>query len=216
MKPVCQMAARRSILGRPRSSEPAAGRFTRADVSGLLERTWSLFAESVTQLPPQPTAGSRLNIRLAALTLAFFEALRHRGVERAYAVSLTADVTWQIYAMWGFVARALGRRGVIKFPSGLAAGDVVPLLFPFNPPGYVALWVPIQTGVAYDVVRCPVQSYFVAQGAADVCLSAWCNLDYALGQRLGLSLTREKLLVLGDDRCSFQWRATDGRAEAAR
>jgi hypothetical protein len=209
MKPVSRLAARRALSGRLRSSRPEDGRFTRSDVTGLVERAWSLFAERGRHLPSQPTLGSRLQVRLACLTLGFFQALLERGCDRVYAIELTADVSWRIYARWGTVVRLLRGRGVTVLPKGLAAGEIVPLRFPFNPPGYLARWVPVKTGVAYDVVHCPVAEYFRAQGgAADLCLRAWCDLDFALGEQLGQTLTRERTIVLGHDRCSFRWRPT--------
>ena len=57
--------------------------------------------------------------------------------------------------------------------------------------------MPSTNGVSFDVVRCAVADYFRAQGAADLCLASWCNLDCALGEMLGLTLHRTTTLVDG-------------------
>jgi hypothetical protein len=198
-------AARRVIVGRCRSKRAEDGRFTRAEAKELVKDTWRIFEEATSLLPAQPTAGTRLNVRLSCLTLACFEALLRRGIERAYAIEIISDLTWTFYAKWGALGRLLGGRGITTHLGHPEVGDTVPLLFPFNPPGYIAKWVHVEQGVGYDMVRCPVAEYFRNHHAADLCVSSWCNLDFPLGEMLGQKLTRQKTLVLGDDRCTFRW-----------
>ena len=205
LKPSTHRVAGRLVVGRCRSNRPEDGRFTRAEVKDLVEDAWRIFADLEPHLAAQPTVGSRLNVKLACLTLAFFHALLKHGLERTYAIRTIADLTWAFYAKWGALGRLLGGRGVITHFGSLKPGEVVPLLFPFNPPGYIAKWVPGDRSVAYDVVHCPVAEFFRGHGAADLCVSSWCNLDFPLAEMLGQKLSREKTLVLGDDRCTFRW-----------
>lgn len=151
-----------------------------------------------------------MNIRLACLTVALFRALLAQGVERAYALELVSDFTWTIYERWGRVARLLGRLRLRPATKAALLTRVQPdgtvaLRFPFNPPGYVATHVPSTYGVSFDVVRCAVVDYFRAQGAADLCLASWCNLDYALGEMFGLTFRRTTTLAEGVDRCDMRW-----------
>lgn len=37
----------------------------------------------------------------ASLTLAVFQALLAEGIERGYAIELTGNTCWKIYAQWG-------------------------------------------------------------------------------------------------------------------
>ena len=78
------------------------------------------------------------------------------------------------------------------------------LRFPFNAPGYLIEPLAVAHGTAFDVVQCPVASYFREHGAADLCVAAWCNLDYALGEMTHQKLVRTKTLVQGADRCDFR------------
>lgn len=80
----------------------------------------------------------------------------------------------------------------------------VSLRFPFNAPGYLIEAVAADSGIAFDVVRCPIANYFRGQGAVDLCSASWCNLDYALAELTHEKLVRTKTLVSGDDRCDFR------------
>lgn len=137
-----RQAARRLIVGRQRSSDPASGRFTRSDVDRVVSRAWVTFADLSVDLPGQPTPGSRLNVRLACLTLAFFRALMEYGVARAYAIELTADLTGSFYREWGVLRRFVETRDPLEHLDSLSVGDIVPLSFPFNPPDYTGRLFP--------------------------------------------------------------------------
>ena len=75
---------------------------------------------------------------------------------------------------------------------------------PFSAPGYQIKTVHAERGIAFDVVHCPVASYFRERGAADLCLAAWCNLDFALSDLTQQQLIRTKTLVEGADHCDFR------------
>jgi len=141
LQPWSRQAARRVIVGRPRSSDPASGRFTRPDVDYLVSRTWLTFTDLSVDLPNQSTPSSRLNVRLACLTLAFFRALIEYGIARGHAIELTADLTWSLYKTWGSLRRSL-KRGDLGDLKRLSLVDVVPLSVPFNPPGAFACGSP--------------------------------------------------------------------------
>lgn len=87
--------------------------------------------------PSQPTVGSRLNVRLACLTLAFFRALTEYAVARPYAIELTADLTGSFYKKWRALRRFVETRDPLKNLDSLPVGDIVPLAFPFDPSGDV-------------------------------------------------------------------------------
>lgn len=210
-RPWTQRIARRVLVGRSRvHGAPTRGRFTRDDIDGLLVTAWKSYGERAPALPREPTAGSTMNVRLACFTLAFLDALLAKGVERGYAIELVADAAWGIYSVWGRVAS----RARLRPAKGSALGfatigkhgdpDAVSLRFPFNAPGYVIKAVRSARGIAFDVVKCPVARYFRAHGAADLCVAAWCNLDYPLGEFTHQKLVRTLTLVQGDDHCDFR------------
>jgi hypothetical protein len=211
-RPLAARAARHALVGRNRARlSPEQGRFTRADVNYILGAAWVRYAGGVAKLPPEPTVGSRMNLRLACFTMSFFEALMGIGTDRAYAIELVADAVWRVYRLWSTIALKLayltpGRTTSLAFavanPGDREGG--VSLSFPFNAPGYVIETVPAKIGTAFDVVRCPVADYFRKQGAVDLCTASWCNLDYALAEMTHEKLVRTTTLVRGADRCDFR------------
>jgi hypothetical protein len=136
------------------------------------------------------------------------QALLSEGIDRAYAVELVADATWKVYEVWGRIGRIVARlrpRGSPEFTFTQTRPDgTFGLTFPFESPGYLVRPVPAESGLAFDVVRCPVAEYFRARGDVDLCRSAWCDLDYALGEMQGRTLRRTKTLVEGADCCDFR------------
>jgi len=211
-RPLAARAARQVLVGRNRVRQsPDRARFTHADVDALLKTAWANYAERVGKLPPEPTVGSRMNVRLACFTMSFFNALLAIGTDREYAIELVADATWKVYRLWSIIALGLahltpGKTTALAFAvtkHGDQQSDVS-LRFPFNAPGYLIEPVAAGSGTAFDVVRCPIADYFRGEGAVDLCTASWCNLDYALAELAHEKLVRTKTLVRGDDRCDFR------------
>ena len=150
------------------------------------------------------------DIACRPVTFSFFEELLAAGTERRYAIELVADATWQVYRMWARLTSAVGHltpgKSALAFASSKTAdrGSTVHLRFPFNAPGYVIETVQAEHGTAFDVVHCPVASYFRERGAADLCLASWCNLDFPLSEQTHQKLVRTKTLVQGADHCDFR------------
>lgn len=168
---------------------------------------WARFDRLSADLPAEPTAGSRLNVMLAGLSLAMLDVLTDEGAERAYAIELVGDAAWRIYAQWGRVPRLLGRLAT-RDPARRMRICVIALLrFPFNRPGYRYQDRPEPAGRALDMLRCPVADYLAAHGASDLAVGAWCNLDFELARLWGGTLERHGSLAAGDPRCDFRFRA---------
>lgn len=212
-RPVIMLAARRALVGRNRARhEPTKGRFTKSEVDRVVTMAWDEFDRIAPDVSREPTVGSRMNVRLAALTLAMMRCLLCDGIDRTYAIELVSDVCWNIYQYWGrvggFMSRLLGHRAndVIKNHGTRVRPDGSwPMSFPFNPPGYRAQYAPVKVGLGFNVIRCPIAEYFRAQGAADLAVGTWCMLDYPLAEMLGMKLARSRTLAAGDDQCDFRW-----------
>ncbi len=217
-KPLTNWAAHRALVGRNRSRyEPEKGRFTARDVKHLLKQSWNRVDELTPSVFQEPTFGSRMNVRLAALTLALFRHLVAVGVEREYAIELVGDSCWTIYQWWGrlgLFARSLSQSDAIRDQAKLVRSDGSwPISFPFNPPGYLTRYVPTENGLGFDVIRCPVAEYFRGHGAPDLGVGTWCMLDYALAEAQGIRMVRTQTLAAGSKRCDFRWfRAAKPRA----
>jgi len=202
-----RVAAGRALVGRCRSrTDPTAGRFTRGDIESFVGDAFDRFDDKVPGLPAEPTAGSRQNVMLAALTLSLLETLEQAGVERSYAIELTGDTCWRFYRHWGQVTRTV---------TGLVSRDPTRrlrlsvnafLTYPFGRPGYRFDDVTEPDGRSLNMLRCPVADYLGPAGAADLCTESWCNLDYALAEMWGARLQRSATLVTGATSCDFRFR----------
>ena len=215
-QPIVKWAARRALTGRNRSrSKSHQGRFTDAEVNRYVEEAWRRYKGLLLKRPAEPTVGSRMNVQLAALTISFFQVLLEAGVERAYAIELVSDMTWKVYQqrsrmmqfLWHVLPRSLVKpvQNETDLKRRVRKDGTFALTFPFNPPGYIANYVPTKGAMGFDMMRCPVAEVFRTHGAADLCRASWCDLDYGIGEMWGFKLQRAKTLVEGADRCDFRF-----------
>jgi hypothetical protein len=52
-----------------------------------------------------------------------------------------------------------------------------------------------------------VAEYFQMHDAEDLCVGAWCNLDFALAEMWGGWLERSEAIAAGSPRCDFRFKA---------
>jgi len=205
-QPAVRSAVSCSLIGRNRDRQDMTkGRFTRTEVNTILKDVWQDYDQLAPQAPREPKSGNQMNVYLACMTFACLQVLISAGVERRYAIELIGDIAWHVYERWGRIA---------GFIAGLYTGDIrqklrlsvnMFLRFPFNPPGYLFKRIPNQNGISFDMLRCPVAEYFQSQGASDLCLATWCNLDFPLAEIWGGRLERLETLSAGSSRCDFRF-----------
>lgn len=190
----------RLVLAPAARREVDDARSYRAAVRGEYDR----LARSI---PREPTLGARCMVRLAAVTVASYRALQGAGHAPAEARALAARLNWRIYvkiaapAWW--VTRLVARDRLRRMK--LAMDQF--MRFPYASPGYEMAYVDAGAGtVGFDVQRCPAAELFAAQGLSPLCMEAFCDLDYPLADRWGVSLTRPVTLAAGATRCEFRYR----------
>lgn len=206
LRPLFRLVTYRNLVpGGPEADPDGLRTFTRAEADELLQQAWRIFDRLAPGLPRQPTAGSRLSLQLACLTLAFYQALLEKGVDRQKAIRLVSNGSWLVYEyvgrLWYFIARLLSRDPLrrLRICTNLFRR------FPFNPPGWVMVDLPQTAEVAFDVSRCPVAELFRAHGEPELCVESWCNQDYRLARLWGGWLERSGTLVDGAPCCDFRW-----------
>lgn len=206
-RPVFRWTTRRTLVGRRRAlDDTAQGRFTRADARQLLAKTWQLYDGLAPAVPREEKMGPRMNVHLAALTIAFHRALVDSGVEHRYAMALTTDCAWAIYEKWGRLARRVARARATDPAEQMRICIDDFLRFPFTPPCYRFERTEPECGtVEIDMRRCPVADYMATQDANGLCVSAWCNQDFALAELWGGELHRTETLAEGAERCDFRF-----------
>ena len=197
--------ARRVLAGRLRdTADPLRGRLTRHEVGVILAGAVAEFARLACGLPHEPTAGSRLCVRLAAWTLALDRALQADGVSAADSRTLTADVAWAAYRPF-VAASALPARLLVRDPRArLRALARSQQRFPFNPPGW--RFTPAGgDGSAVDITHCPIAAYLLSRDAGSLCVAAWCGQDGPVAERWGAQLRRTGTLATGAAACDFRY-----------
>jgi L-2-amino-thiazoline-4-carboxylic acid hydrolase-like protein len=197
--------ARHVLTGRLRdTSDPLRGRLNRHQVHSILGGAQAEFARLARSLPGEPTAGSRLCVRLAAWTLALDRALQAHGVTAADSRTLTADVAWAAYRPFVAASASPARLLVRHPPARLRALARSQQRFPFNPPGW--RFSPVGSdGSAVDITHCPIADYLLSQGAAGLCVAAWCGQDGPVAERWGAQLRRTGTLATGAAVCDFRY-----------
>jgi len=203
--PLLGVLFRRVLVGRQVGGVAGGRTLTRPEVGRIFGRLWAHFDDLAPGIPWEPTFGSRMNVALAALTVAAYRALGEAGIPGPAAGDLIKEIAWRVYRIWallpGAIARLVTRRPVkrLRVATGLFRR------FPFNPPGYRMEDVAAAGAVAFDVYRCPVAEYFRAHGLGELCVGTWCALDEPLAAMWGSALERQGTLAAGAARCDFRW-----------
>jgi L-2-amino-thiazoline-4-carboxylic acid hydrolase len=207
LKPVIKRAVQRSLSGRVRSQKrPQKGRFTRADVNNILRQTWLNYDKLAPQAPlkKELTVGNKIVLLLVCFTFDFFQSLLALDVDRQYAIELTADVTWKVVApsvkLLGIITRIATRDPIrrIYMPYNMLMSTL------FNEPGFQYQLGVTGDGVTLDITRCPAAAYFQTHQALDVCVGAWCSIDFSLTEAWGGHLERTGTIAMGCDLCDFR------------
>jgi hypothetical protein len=207
-RPVIKRAARASLVGRNRDRQRLEkGRFTRTEVDKILDQVWQGYDQLAPFIPHEPKLGNRMNMLLACVTLSCLRVMLSTGVERKYAIELIGDMAWQVYENWGRLSDLIARLLTRDPHERMRMSVNMFLRFPFTPPGYIFERLPSNDGTSLDMLRCPIAEYFRAQGAADLCIGTWCNLDFPLTELWGGWLERTETLAAGHTHCDFNFKA---------
>jgi ubiquinone biosynthesis protein len=207
-QPAIRKAGISGLVGRNRNrTQPAKGRFTKADVQNLLEEVWLKYDQISLDAPPQTALGNQMNLYLACVTFCCFQALLELGVERHYAIELISDMAWKVYERWGTIPFILARFQKQSPREQMRFAVNAFLRFPFSPPGYILDRLPSEEGISFNIKKCLIAEYFRSQSATDLCVGTWCNLDFALAEMWGGRLERTQTLATGNPFCDFRFKA---------
>lgn len=219
-RPLVHGAAMRAILGRNRvRGDMSRGRFTRAEIRGLLSDAWARFESHAAEIPHERNAGARLWLLNGALIIGAIQSAIDRGGERDYAIELVGDAAWIIYRRVMAVPDALVRL-TTRDPAERLNRDtrLIMDVFPFGPGSYCKRWISSERGGVFLVTRCPYQELhhrlLPPADARDYCQGTACNLDYPLAEMWGGHLERTRTLADGGKFCDFRYVTGDPQEPA--
>ncbi len=179
----------------------------RPAIERVLRKTWRLYEAEAPTLPEESTPGARLNVRLAALTLAVYRAVRAEGVSADDTRRGVTGAVWRVSRWWGVLPDTIARTVTRDSLRRLRICTDLFRRFPFNPPGYIMEDLPDVKSVAFDVRRCSVAEYFLREGEGAVCQEAWCDQDFPLARMWDGRLDRTMTIAEGCTHCNFRWRS---------
>jgi len=203
--PVLSLAVRRVLRNRLAPEE----------IEQVIQGAWRNYGDLAQDLPAEPTLGARLMVRLAAMTIGLHNSLRQAGLTEEEAIERTSQITWLVYEKltglpWKLTA-LLAKNRIVRVRRVMDWS----MRFPYGSPGYQMQYVQAEENtVAFDVRRCPAADYFARQGLSELCVSAFCDLDYPLADRWGVTLERSQTLASGATHCDFRFRLRCKRKEA--
>lgn len=177
------------------------------DVKKILSQVWEKFDHLASEVPKQKTLGNQMNLYLSCVTFSCFQVLLELDVERNYAIELISDVSWKVYEKWGTIPISIAQLWSRNPREQMRFAVNAFLRFPFSPPGYRLNRLPSDDGISFDMQRCVVAEYLQTHGAEDLCVGAWCNLDFALAEMWGGWLERSEAIAAGSPRCDFRFKA---------
>jgi len=205
LRPILSQAVRRVLWNRLAPEE----------MEQVIQGAWRNYSDLALDLPAEPTLGARIMARLAAMTVSLHNSLREASLTEEEARERTSQVTWLVYEK---LAMPPWKLTALLTKSRLArvkkAMDWF-MRFPYGAPGYQMQYVQAEENtVAFDVHRCPAADYFARQGLSELCVNAFCNLDYPLADRWGVTLERSQTLAGGATHCDFRFRLRCEQKEA--
>ena len=176
----------------------------------VLADAWLEYTDIVREHTRQPTLGAEIMTHLSARTIGLYRVLMRSGLAPELARDATARVNWGVYDKLVALPWAVTGGGDSEPLARVKRAMDLFMTFPYGAPGYQMAYVEVDPAtVGFDVTRCPAAELFAAQGHADLCKAAFCDLDYPLAERWGVELDRQTTLAEGHDRCRFRFRALE-------
>ncbi len=193
-----RIAVRRAVSKHLATSIPAD------ECDWVWQRTVRLQSE-LCLTRPRHSFGVNLFLRYMEWDNALYRALREHGIPQEQASQLIEEINWEVFGAGNMVSFTLSRLRSSKLQTRIQW--ILDLMFfalftkPFRKEA-----VPSESGIAFDVVCCPVADYFRQQGIPELTRYAACNLDHRMAQNWGVKLTRTQTIAKGDAHCDFRYR----------
>ena len=185
-----------------------ARRQLQAHFPDMSEQVWRSTRTWQSQLAPNRprySAGVNLLIRYMEWSCALYRAVQEHGMSQAEAAALVEMIFGDVYQPVSAVLfklsrlRSAEREPRVKWLLGMM------IRYFFTSP-FRHRMIPDKTGMAYDVLICPLADYFKDQGVPELTPHAACNMDYRMAREYGAELFRTQTIADGSEYCDFRWK----------
>ena len=138
--------------------------------------------------------------------IGIYRALVAAGLDEAEAREWTARANWHVYEKIAALAAKLAALG--SAPPLDRAQRTMRLFFrfPYAAPGHAVEEVDAgKECFGFDIRRCAMADFLVAQGLPELCQQACRDLDFPLADSWGTRLEVRQTISRGADRCTFRF-----------
>ncbi len=174
-------------------------------------QVWSSTRSWRSQLAPERprrsgSAGVDFMMRYLEWSCALYRAVQEYGMSDTDAAVLVEKIISDVYrpvpaAMFRFSRLRSAKREVrVRWMISNITRRFLPA------PPFCYRHLSSETGVAFDITRCPFADYFRDQGIPELTEPAAGNLDYVMAQEWGVELERTQTIADGAAHCDFRWR----------
>ena len=182
-----------------------AARFQRAHIQRLLLSGWQRYQVLAQDLPKEPSISGTVSVLAAAMLFALMQVLVASGLDRAYAARLVGEISWVAYQQsFGKAGPSVLRRVAPDPLKRVRLAMHIGLRYQFTEPSYRHRRVPVAGGDGFDMLRCPIADYLAPRGASDLCMTAFCAVDYRVFELVGMRLERSGTISSGAELCDFR------------
>lgn len=153
---------------------------------------------------PRYSIGANHLMQYMEWDCALYKAAREQGIIESSAKELIEKINWTIF---GSVIKIMFQISRLRSNHLFVRINwIVDLMFLF------VFTAPFQRRkhinsdeVAFDVLVCPLATYFREQNTAELTSSAACSLDHHMASLWGVTLSRSQTIAQGDSLCNFRF-----------
>ncbi len=178
-----------------------------ADKSAQVWRSTQTWQSQLAPKRPRNSGSAGVNFMMRYLewSSALFRAVQEHGMSKAEAAVLVETIMTDVYrpvpaAMFKFSRLRSAKREVrVRWILRNITSHFLPA------PPFCYRHLPAETGVAFDITRCPFADYFKDQGITELTEPAAGNMDYVMAEEWGVELDRTQTIADGAAHCDFRW-----------
>lgn len=183
-----------------------AERLDPSTVDAVIRDAWQRYRALEPEIPDEPTIGAGVMVHLSAWVIGIYRALVGAGLDEEEAREWTARANWPVYEKVAKPAWKLAALGAATPLDRARRTMRLFFRFPYGPPGYAVEEVDAgKECFGFDIRRCAMADFFIAQGLPELCQKACCDLDFPLAESWGTHLEVRQTISRGADRCTFRF-----------